>query len=394
MATTMTGRSGMKRRWARIAVVAAGLLTACGDGLARGADPWLETVASGLVLPWDLEFTPDGRMLVTEKPGRIRVIEAGRLRDEPWATLDVFQRAAAGLMGIALDPRFAENGFVYVVATFRTEDTLVNRVIRLTDRGGYGVEPTMLVDGMPSGITHAGAQLAFGPDGMMYVTSGELNNPPMAQDMATTGSKLLRYRPDGTIPDDNPFPGSPIYVLGMRNPQGLAWHPETGDLFATEHGPTGFDYENFWRDEDEINAVIAGENYGWPLVSGLTSGLVDDPRFVPPLVEFTPAIAPSGLAFYTGPHERWRNSLFAGCLRGQQLRRLALEPDPGARTGWRIARQEIYLEQQLGRIRAVVMGPDGYLYITTNNRTGRGEPPNPDDDRLLRVVPSDASGEP
>lgn len=355
----------------------------------EGPEPRLETVASGLELPWDLEFLPDGRILLTEKPGRIRVIRDRQLQPEPWATLDVYQKAAAGLMGIALAPDFDESGYVFVVGTFRAGDTLMNRVIRLTDRHGKGVDPVVLVDSIISGVTHAGAQLAFGPDGMMYVTSGELANPPMSQDMETLGSKIMRFRPDGTIPDDNPWPGSPIYVLGTRNSQGLAWHPETGDLFATEHGPSGADFENYWHGEDELNVILSGENYGWPLVSGLSSGLVDDPRFVPPLVEWTPAIAPSGLAIYTGDWRPWYGNAFVAGLRGQQLRRIVLAHSPEHRTGWRIAREEAYFVGKLGRVRAVVMGPDGYLYITTNNRTAWNDEPAPEDDRLLRVIPAE-----
>jgi glucose/arabinose dehydrogenase len=367
------------------------LALACGGGddTPAGQDPRLETVATGLTLPWALGFMPDGRILVTEKPGRIRVIEDGNLRSEPWATLDVWWKpiTAAGLMGMALAPDFEESRHVFVVGTFRNADTLVNRVIRLRDEGGRGVDPVMIVDSMPSGITHAGAQLAFGPDGMLYVTSGELMHPEMSQDLNTTGSKILRYRPDGSIPDDNPWPGSPVYVLGTRNVQGIDWHPETGEMFASEHGPTGFEYEKGWKDEDEFDLIIAGENYGWPLVSGLRSGLVDDPRFVPPLIDWTPAIAPSGMAFYSGDWKPWYGNAFVACLRGQQVRRVVLEPSAESPQGWRIVREEALFEGQLGRIRTVVMGRDGYLYITTNNRRGRRAPDNEEDDRVLRLVP-------
>ena len=383
-----------RRRYLPLAVGAT-LFLGCVAGHAKGTQPILETLATGLVLPWDLEFLPDGRMLVVEKPGRIRVIDDGGLRAEPWATLDVVQRQAAGLMGIAVGPDFGDNRHVFVVGTFATGDSLVNRVVRLTDRDGMGVDPQVIVDSIPSGITHAGAQLAFGPDGMLYVTSGEITTPSMAQDLSTTGSKVLRYRPNGGIPDDNPFPGSPIYVLGVRNPQGLAWHPETGDLFATEHGPSGFPYENEWRDEDELNVLHAGRNYGWPLVSGLRSGLTDDPRFEPPLRDWTPAIAPSGLAIYTGAWAPWYGNAFVGCLRGQQLRRIVLQRDTKARSGWKIEEEHVLYERQLGRIRAVVMGPDGSLYITTNNRTGSNNPPFAEDDRVLRIdpTPPSAAGE-
>lgn len=166
----------------------------------------VETVASGLVVPWALAFTPDGRILITERPGRIRVVEKGGLRNVPWANLSVDSSGEDGLMGIALSPDFQKTGFVYVVGTFQAGDRLVNRVIRFIDREGFGVEPFVMIDNIPAGHLHAGDAIAFGPDGMLYVATGDVREPKNAQDLKSLSGKILRYRPDGTIPPDNPFP--------------------------------------------------------------------------------------------------------------------------------------------------------------------------------------------
>ena len=386
---------GMLGRFLLSGVVVPGVLLLAGcrggpEGEARtaagepaegvGVEPELETVARGLDTPWALAFAPDGRIFVTERPGRIRVIEQGTLRPEPWATLDVAEVGEAGLMGIALAPDFATSGNVYVVATFQAGGRLVNRVLRLRDRGGVGGEPTVVIDGLPANRYHAGGGLAFGPDGMLYVTTGDAGDPPSSQDRGSLRGKVLRYRPDGTIPPDNPFPGSPVYALGLRNPQGLAWHPETGDLFATDHGPSGIPNEGFRRNHDELNAIRPGGNYGWPEVAGNEG----DGAFIPPLADWTPSIAPNGVAIYSGAEAAWRGNAFVGGLRGEQLRRVVLERAPGTPTGWRVAHEEVVF-RELGRIRAVAMGPDGHLYFTTSNRDGRGNPA-PEDDRVFRVV--------
>lgn len=344
----------------------------------------LDTVATGLEVPWDLAFAPDGRIFLTERVGRIRVVEKGTLQPTPWAALEVAVTGEAGLMGIALAPDFPRTGHVYVVATVRRNGTLVNQVIRLADGGDRGRDPIVIVDGIPAANFHAGDAIAFGPDDLMYVATGDARDPGLAQDPRSLGGKILRYRADGTVPDDNPVPGSPVYASGIRNSQGLAWHPESGDLFAIDHGPSGFPDERFRRDRDELNVVPRGANLGWPDEAGMSS----DQDYLPPIAEWTPAIAPAGLAIYSGSAEAWRGSAFVGGLRGKQLRRIVLEPAPTAPTGWRVAAEQPLFENQLGRIRAVVMGPDNAIYFTTSNRDGRGDPA-PGDDKLLRLRPAE-----
>lgn len=378
-----------------------------------GAATSVDTVASNLEVPWSLDFAPDGRVFVTERVGRVRVIENGVLRSEPWAELPVFARddhirPESGLMGIALAPNFASTGQVFVLGTFwkrsqtplsRTIDRLFrrvagvvsdraaipyeNRVYRLTDRGARGIDATVVIDDLPANYYHAGGALAFGPDGYLYVSVGEALASAFSNDPETASGKILRYRADGGIPADNPIPGSPVYAIGLRNPQALAWHPERNLLLTTEHGPSSLPHENGRSGKDELNLVIAGANYGWPVVAGRAG----DARFVDPLLEWSTAIAPAGLAFYTGPHAQWRGNAFVGGLRGQQLRRVVFDTALEAQGQLRVVQQEALLSQRIGRIRAVRMAPDGHLWITTSNRDGRGAPSSRDD-LILRVRPN------
>jgi aldose sugar dehydrogenase len=371
----------------------------------------IDTVAAGLEVPWDIAFAPDGRIFLTERPGRIRVVEDGALRDEPWAELRVFGQhpdilPESGLLGIALAPDFTESGRVYVFATVshipgnriaRPLDAIArsvrsalgggpdtrweSRVYRLTDQEGRGTGKELVVGGLPASYYHAGGALRFGPDGRMYLTTGDILESGLAQDPETLVGAVLRYESDGQIPADNPFPGSPVYAYGLRNPQGLAWHPDTGDLFATEHGPSFLAHEGGRHGKDEINVIVPGANYGWPVVAGEAEGA---DRFTMPLVVWTPAIAPPGLQFYTGSELPWRGNLLVTGLRGQQLRRLVLKSDPGLLIGWRVVEQEILFDGVFGRLRGIARGPDGHIYLTTSNRDGRGQP-REGDDLLLRL---------
>jgi glucose/arabinose dehydrogenase len=236
----------------------------------------------------------------------------------------------------------------------------VNRLSRLTLRDGRAGDESVLLDDMPGAWNHDGCRVKFGPDGKLYATMGDAADPPLAQRPDSPAGKILRLEADGAIPADNPFSGSPVWSLGHRNPQGLAWDA-AGRLYASEHGPSA---------HDEINRIEPGRNYGWPEVFGSAT----DARFVAPLLESgTDTWAPAGMAFLGG-------HLYVTGLRGQRLLRVTLGPDGAVRT---VAPM---FSGSYGRLRDAVAGPDGALYLATSNRDGRGQP-RPDDDRVLRVVP-------
>ncbi|MFN0073817.1 MAG: PQQ-dependent sugar dehydrogenase, partial [Chloroflexota bacterium] len=202
----------------------------------------VETVARGLEAPWAVAFAPDGRTFISERSGRIRVMVNGSLVDQPWATLDVANTGEAGLMGLALDPDFATNGRVYVAYTYRSPGgELVNRLVRLREDPAttLGVEDAVLIDGVRANAVHDGGRVRFGPDGKLYWTMGDAGADSLAQDIASPNGKIHRLETDGSAPSDNPWPGSTVYSYGHRNPQGLAWQPTSGQLFASEHGPSG-----------------------------------------------------------------------------------------------------------------------------------------------------------
>jgi aldose sugar dehydrogenase len=339
----------------------------------------LDTIATGLEIPWAMAFAQDGRLFVTERPGRIRVIEHGRLLPSPWATLDVETGGEDGLMGLALAPDFATSHQLFVVGTFRNGGDLVNRVIRFTERNGAGTEPTVILDKIPSNSLHAGDAIAFGPDGLLYVATGDARTPPNAQRNTSLAGKILRITRDGSVPADNPDKNSPVYARGFRNVQGLAWDGATRQLFATEHGPSGFANELMRHDNDELNAIERGANYGWPVVAG--SGGSGEYR--QPIAVWNPGIAPSGLAVYEGSEfPEWRGNLFIGALRGQHLRRVSVAKSGGT---WHVVDQHPLFDQQLGRVRAVVFAPDGHLYFSVTNRDGRASVRS-GDDKIFRIV--------
>lgn len=337
----------------------------------------IEPFVSNLRVPWSIVFTSPTRILVTERPGRLRVIENGVLKPEPLRTFpEVSNDSEEGLMGMTLDPGYSTNHFVYLCIAYTNADQSKDKVVRYTDTGTALQNDTILLNDIPAAQFHAGCRLRFGPDKKLYISTGDATNKKTAQDTASLGGKILRINPDGSIPSDNPFPNSPVYSYGHRNPQGFDWHPVSNMLVATEHGPSGNDGPG---GGDEVNSIKKGSNYGWPVVSHEKSqeGMVD------PLLVFTPAVAPASGMFYRGQtFPQFTNTFLFGALKGTGIIQVVFAAEGTEKI---VSYQKIE-GVDVGRVRDVVEGPDGLIYFTTSNQDGRGKP-QPGDDKLYRIVP-------
>jgi quinoprotein glucose dehydrogenase len=350
--------------------------------LPEGEGIRVETWVEQLEIPWSLVFLPDGRALVSERPGRIRLIKEGKVQEDPYAPIEVLHQGEGGLMGLALHPQFPQKPYVYAMHTYRKDRDIFNRVIRLKDDGRRGGFDRVIIDGIPGSRLHNGGRIAFGPDDLLYITAGEIFKGELAQDLRSLGGKILRIREDGSIPEDNPFKGSPVYSYGHRNPQGLSWHPETGDLFESEHGPSG---ESLRFAHDEINVITKGGNHGWPNAIGAPG----EKPYIDPLIVWKKTTPPSGIAFYKANLlAHLRGDLFVSTLRSEALIRVRLKPERDRYQVTAIDRwfAEDDRDGKYGRIRDVLTGPDGALYFLTNNRDGRGTPRR-GDDRIYRILP-------
>jgi glucose/arabinose dehydrogenase len=339
----------------------------------------VETVAGGLEVPWGFAFLPDGNLLFTERPGRVRMIENGKLRAEPvFKVADVEPSGESGLMDISIHPNFKENKFVYLAYAYRGDGKQV-KVVRYKFDGKTFIEPKVIVENIPGAPNHAGTRARFAPtDGKLYVTTGDSTDWNLAQKTDSLAGKTLRLNDDGTIPEDNPFVKDKnyrpeIYSIGHRNPQGLAWSAD-GLMFQTEHGPSGF--EGKGGGADEVNIVERGKNYGWAEIYGA----LKKEGMESPLLEYSPACAPaSALVYNAAVFPAFKGNLFFGCLVGKRIIRVVLN-------GRNVAAQEDLLKGAYGRIREMAQGPDGFIYFSTSNRDGRGSAAQ-DDDRIMRIVP-------
>ncbi len=344
----------------------------------------IETVAGGLVHPWSLAFLPDGRMLVTERPGRMRIITRGGELSRPLLGVpNVYAHSQAGLMDVILDKDFQRNRMIHFCYAEPADDgariavahgRLVeeNRMTRLA-----AVQTIFRQRGPVSGGLNIGCRMTQAPDGNLFVTLGDhFSAKDLAQTLDNHIGKIVRIRPDGSAPPDNPFVNTlgalpEIWAYGLRNPEGLAFNPADDRLWEQEHGPMG---------GDEINIIEKGKNYGWPAVSfgvnydgtPVGKGKTQAPGMTAPIWHWTPSIAPSGMAFYTGDRfPQWKGSLFNGALKFMLVSRLALE-------GGKAVKEERLLQGLGERIRDVRQGPDGALYLLTDNSAGR----------ILRVTPA------
>jgi glucose/arabinose dehydrogenase len=358
--------------------------------LPAGPPPWperfdserhafrVETVARGLDTPWGIEFLPDGTLLVSERPGRLRTIDGGVVSVPIAGVPPVWHQQDGGLLDVAVHPRFADNHWVYLAFSEpgASAGTSSTRIVRATLRDGTLIDQrTLFKPAAPlywDNNTHFGARLLFDDNARLFFSIGDRGHMGDAQDLTSPYGKLHRVLDDGRVPDDNPFVGrrdavASIWSYGHRNQQGLAVDPRTGTLWATEHGPRG---------GDELNTITRGRNYGWPVVTygmndngtPITDRVAGD-GFEPPIVHWTPSIAVCGISFYRGRRfAAWEGDLLVSALAGQQLRRLVI------RDG-RVTHQEILL-RGYGRVRDVVVGPDGLVYLAMN-----------DPGRIVRLVP-------
>lgn len=331
-------------------------------------------VQSGLSLPWDVAFLPDGRMLVSERAGNLLLFESGEPNARRIATLTVpavRAQGESGLMGLAVDPKFASNGFIYACASRTDQDQWLNQILRLRlAANSLTLDGLVVREGMRAAAIHDGCRIAFGPDGKLWATMGDASIRTLAADVTALNGKVLRVNTDGTIPADNPvLPGASgrtaAYSFGHRNPQGLAFEPSTGRPFAVEHGQ---------NDHDEINVIRAGGNYGWPSQAGpggTARGLID------PIWTSGPSgtLATSGAAFVTGAQWGvWSGSLFIASLKEADLRRFTIDGEVATQ-------REVLLDRSYGRLRSPVLAPNGALYVTTSNGSA---------DRVIRLVASQA----
>ncbi|QKS31557.1 MAG: PQQ-dependent sugar dehydrogenase [Candidatus Accumulibacter similis] len=332
----------------------------------------LRIVSEGLEHPWGLAFLPDGRMLVSERPGRLRLIDAsGRVDPEPVRGLPpIAAFGQGGLLDVALHPRYRDNGWIYLSYVGEGPGGYGTEVLRgrLQGKTLHAVQILFRMRPKSGGGQHFGSRLVFDRQGFLFITLGDRGEMQRAQRLDDHAGSVIRLHDDGRVPADNPFVARAgalpeKFTLGNRNIQGAALHPDSGEMWAHEHGPQG---------GDEINLIRAGRNYGWPVItygrnygSGTPIGEgTARPGIEPPLHQWTPSIAPSGMAFYTGerfPH--WRGNLFVGALRDQMLLRLQLD-------GPRVVHQEPLLKNAIGRIRDVRNGPDGFIYVLTDSARG------------------------
>lgn len=341
----------------------------------------VETLAEGLESPWAVVPAPDGRIFITERPGRLRIFENGKLRPEPVAGVPrVHYRGQGGLLDLALHPDFETNRWLYLAYTVNTEGGAMTRIARFRETPEGLTDREIIFPGAPGSgkPKHFGSRMVFGTDGRLYFTLGERGEGKRSQDLMDLNGKTLRLAEDGAVPPDNPFLGRSdarpeIFTRGNRNSQGMAVQPDTGHIFQTEHGPS-------WNDApgggDEVNIMVPGGNYGWPVVHHRErrDGMIS------PLLEYTPAIAPAGATFYTGNRfPQWKNHFFFANLVGRMLVRVALDEAE-------VKGQEFLLEDEYGRLRDAATGPDGGLLVLTSDTDAYG-PGRAAGDRLLRLVP-------
>lgn len=332
----------------------------------------VEEMATGLMVPESMIFTANNRLLIAQRNGQVLVLVDDKLDDMPLHEFNLSAVNEGGLLSMTKDPDYIQNQWLYFCVGDDQDGLLVNRIVRLRDNGSELVEEKVLLDGLPISQSSAGCQLHFGLDGKLYVSTSGVTNEWLAQDVNSMVGKILRLNKDGTVPDDNPFWGSHIWSLGHRNSQGFDWHPVTGDLWATDQGQLFFDEP---VGGDELNLIVEGGNYGWPIISDEDE--LDD-MFSPKLL-FELAEEPASSVFYDGDKlVGFKNNYFIGVLRGEGLIRVVFDE---------VGQEILYFEKlkvDVGRVREVIQGPDDLMYFSTSNLDGYGDV-RKGDDKILRL---------
>ena len=344
-----------------------------------GADSILtETVAKGFDTIWELAWGSDNAIWVTERPGTISRVNPTTGTKTVLGQISVVENGEGGLLGMAFHPDFPQQPFIYLMYTYTSASGFRNRLVRMRYNGTSLGTPETLLENIPGERNHDGSRIAVGPDRLLYVSTGDASMEPLAQDRNSLAGTILRLTLDGAPAPGNPF-GNATYSYGHRNPQGMVFDRARGFLYVTEHGPA---------DNDEVNRIEMGRNYGWPTVRGKCDGDAGSSEIqfcqannvVEPLANWTPTIAPSGADLYTSSAIRgWQGSLLFTTLGGRALYRLTLSAD-----GRQVVSQERLFHNAFGRLRDVLVAPDGAVYLGTSNRDGRGSP-TADDDRIIRI---------
>ncbi len=322
-----------------------------------------QVLIQNLKIPWEIVFLSNKDILITERIGKVKIFDFnGNLKQE-FEISEVKHIGEGGLLGAEIHPNFSENNFVYLYYTTEEDGKLINRIVRYILKDNRLIKEKIILDNIPAGSVHNGGRIKFGPDGYLYVTTGDAGNSDFAQDVNSLAGKILRIKEDGSIPEDNPF-NNAVFAYGIRNSQGITWDEEKR-LWSIDHGRSGFK-----SGLDEINLIERGKNYGWPIIQG------DETKegMETPILQSGPDItwAPADLLYYKG-------SLFFTGLRGEGLYQAKIIDE-------KTLKLKVHFFKEFGRLRAITLGPDGYFYISTSNTDGRGFP-REGDDKIIKVNP-------
>src|SRR5688500_9011298 len=321
----------------------------------------IDIIAENLSTPWAIDIAKDNRIFFTEREGKIRVIdEKGILLDEPVAYIRVAQNGGSGLLGIAIHPNFTENHLMYIYHSYVKDNKIYNKVLLLKEKDNKIIESNIIIDSIPGSLYNNGGRINFGPDNKLYIVTGDASDPNLAQNRSSLAGKILRVNSDGSIPSDNPFRDSPIYSYGHRNVQGITWHPETKQMYSSEHGSSGF---------DEINLITPGKNYGWPMEECRGTNISEKA-----IVCFNTSVAPYGITFDSSDKLGYKNYFIVKIIHISIINYINIESG-----------EQNNILVGYGRLRDIIESSDGTLYVLTSNTDGRGIIQE-NDDKILKIL--------